>query len=259
MSIVACCVPVSPIRAAPAHASEMVTQLLFGETAVTLAEEREWIKIKGTYDGYEGWCHSNHLLQLNQLIPAPAFPPRYAGDWVNEAWYDGVPMHLPFGCDLSLFLDQLCFKTIIPFTFNGKFFTLPSGSSFSDKVTGTSKCFLNTGYLWGGKSVFGIDCSGFTQTVFRLLGIAIHRDASQQATQGEVVDSFQEVKTGDLAFFDNDAGKITHVGILTGPSSIIHASGKVRIDKMDEKGILHSQTGEQTHRLRVIKRFCETT
>ena len=141
------------------------------------------------------------------------------------------------------------------FTFNGKFFTLPSGSSFSDKVTGTSKCFLNTGYLWGGKSVFGIDCSGFTQTVFRLLGIGIHRDASQQAMQGEVVDSLQEVKTGDLAFFDNDAGKITHVGILTGPSSIIHASGKVRIDVISKKGIVNAATGKRVLSLKVVRRI----
>jgi cell wall-associated NlpC family hydrolase len=114
--------------------------------------------------------------------------------------------------------------------------------------------FLNIPYLWGGKTMFGLDCSGFTQTVFKFLNVPLLRDAYQQATQGEAVGFLEETKTGDLAFFDNEEGRITHVGILLNASEIIHASGKVRIDKIDHEGILQSETFQRTHHLRVIKR-----
>jgi cell wall-associated NlpC family hydrolase len=119
--------------------------------------------------------------------------------------------------------------------------------------------FLNTPYLWGGKSVFGVDCSGFTQTIFKFLHIPLLRDAYQQATQGEAVGFLEETKTGDLAFFDNEEGKITHVGILLSANEIIHASVKVRIDKIDNMGIVRSDNFQRTHHLRIIKRLLPAT
>jgi cell wall-associated NlpC family hydrolase len=115
--------------------------------------------------------------------------------------------------------------------------------------------FLNTPYLWGGKSVFGADCSGFTQTVFRFVDIPLLRDAWQQATMGEEVNSLKTVRRGDLAFFDNADGKITHVGIILNNKKIIHASGKVRVDKLMEEGIINGDTKQLTHRLKLIRRF----
>jgi cell wall-associated NlpC family hydrolase len=115
--------------------------------------------------------------------------------------------------------------------------------------------FLNTPYLWGGRSVFGIDCSGFTQMIFKFLGVSLLRDAYLQAGQGEPVGFLEETRTGDLAFFDNEEGRITHVGILLNSHEIIHSSGKVRIDKIDNMGILQSETFQRTHHLRVIKRL----
>ena len=114
---------------------------------------------------------------------------------------------------------------------------------------------LHTAYVWGGRSAFGIDCSGFTQLVFKSFGIVLFRDAYQQATQGEVVGFLQEAKTGDLAFFDNAEGRITHVGMLINEHEIIHASGKVRIDRIDSQGIVNVDTNERTHQLRIIKRY----
>jgi cell wall-associated NlpC family hydrolase len=118
-----------------------------------------------------------------------------------------------------------------------------------------AKQFLGTAYLWGGRTVFGIDCSGFVQMVFKLFNINLPRDAYQQAEVGEDVGFLAEAKTGDLAFFDNEQGKITHVGILLSPQSIIHASAIVRIDPIDQAGIVSSSSGLRTHQLRTIRRI----
>lgn len=115
--------------------------------------------------------------------------------------------------------------------------------------------YVNVPYLWGGKSKCGIDCSGFTQQVYKRFGIKLPRDAYQQAELGEVVGFLLEVQPGDLAFFDNEEGKITHVGIMLGTDEIIHASGKVRIDKIDNQGIINTETLARTHKLRIIKRY----
>jgi cell wall-associated NlpC family hydrolase len=125
----------------------------------------------------------------------------------------------------------------------------------SDTITNLAKSYLNVPYLWGGKSKCGIDCSGFSQQVIKAFGIKLPRDSYQQAEIGEVVGFLQEAQAGDLAFFDNEEGRITHVGIMLNHHEIIHASGKVRIDKIDHQGIINSETGIRTHKLRIIKRY----
>jgi cell wall-associated NlpC family hydrolase len=125
----------------------------------------------------------------------------------------------------------------------------------ADAIKERAMPFLSTPYLWGGRSVFGIDCSGFTQMVFRFFNIPLLRDAYLQATQGDVVGFLQEARCGDLAFFDNAEGRITHVGILLNDQEIIHSSGNVRIDKIDNAGIINVETSVRTHKLRIIKRY----
>ena len=115
--------------------------------------------------------------------------------------------------------------------------------------------YINSPYLWGGRSPFGIDCSGFTQVVYKLCGIRLKRDASQQAEQGTTIKSLEESTPGDLAFFANGTEKITHVGILLPQHKIIHASGKVRVDKIDPQGIFNEDKNTYTHNLRLIKRI----
>lgn len=125
----------------------------------------------------------------------------------------------------------------------------------AENLNQVARRYLDVPYLWGGKSLFGIDCSGFCQQVFRQFGIKLPRDAYQQVEHGEVVGFLQEVVCGDLAFFDNEEGRITHVGMMLNIHEIIHSSGKVRIDKIDHQGIINSETGVRTHQLRIIKRY----
>lgn len=255
MQYTVCCVPVSPVRAEPSHKSEMVTQQLFGERSVVLELAADnWAKIALKYDGYEGWCQVSHLSEIDEEHYANVDKAVTAG-WVNEVDYNGHFMNVPMGSALSAFKNGKAFWRKNSVHFKGEVWN-PEEIKITPKlVRQLAYKFLNTSYLWGGKSVFGIDCSGFTQSTYKFLNVHLPRDAWQQAEKGEVVNFLQEAHCGDLAFFDNDEGKITHVGLLLNSDEIIHASGKVRVDKIDTQGILNLETKQRTHKLRIIKRF----
>jgi gamma-D-glutamyl-L-lysine dipeptidyl-peptidase len=253
MSFVVCIVPVSPMRKEASHQSEMVNELLFGEIAESLEETNGFCKLRSLYDDYEGWCQAGQLVSVdfNGLLPSNDI---LTADWVSQIDINGSPMHLPLGSSLLVWPG-------------GKGVTGNYSISYSVNIRETEKTiitpelikkfsllFLNTPYLWGGKSVFGIDCSGFVQQVYRMLNKKLPRDAYQQAVIGESVGFLQEAICGDLAFFDNEEGRINHVGLLLNADTIIHASGKVRIDKIDNMGIVNAETGERTHKLRIVKR-----
>lgn len=247
-----CCVPVSPIRALPAHKSEMVSQLLFGELVTILENgEDKWVKVQCDYDQYEGWITAPHVGEP----PYQSSSPHITSDWNSDILFNEQPMHLSFGSDLRGLVNGQAEWGKNNWSFKGNHLDPQNNRRTEKNLLKIAMLFINTPYLWGGRSVFGIDCSGFTQVVFKSFGIPLLRDAYQQATQGEVVGFLQETKTGDLAFFDNDEGKITHVGILLNEHEIIHASGKVRIDKIDSQGIMNVDTNERTHRLRIIKKY----
>ena len=157
---------------------------------------------------------------------------------------------IPLGSSLS-FLNHSDIN-IANFNFEG---TKISGIKPKKYLIDTTYLYLNAPYLWGGKTPFGIDCSGFTQMVYKLNGYKLLRDASQQALQGEALSFIEESEPGDLAFFDNEDGKIIHVGIIMEDNYIIHASGKIRIDRLDHLGIYNAETNKHTHKLRVIKKI----
>ncbi|MES2773167.1 MAG: C40 family peptidase [Bacteroidota bacterium] len=245
-----CTVPVSPMRAEPAHQHEIVSQLLFGE-AVELLEtgSKGWLRVKCCYDNYEGWVTQTHL---TETPGETLFGAAIAGNWVNTVLQNGKPMHIPFGAMLPA--EDHITTASFEWDFTGVKRVTPQPFSAPQFLT-IANTFLNTAYMWGGRSVFGIDCSGFAQQVFKHFSIAIPRDACLQVALGEGLGFLQEAKLGDLAFFDEPDGRITHVGILLNDHEIIHASGKVRIDTIDSQGIISSDTGLRTHQLRVIKRF----
>ncbi|TWF41492.1 SH3 domain-containing protein [Chitinophaga polysaccharea] len=249
-------VPVAPLRRTASHRSEMISQLLWGAAVSVIDTAPDgWVQVKNQYDGYMGWVTAAHLETIDEaLFLEPAT--RYLPGWVNRVTMNGVPMQVPFGCLVKGHGNTTVQWGSITIKFEDKPVLLNNNNSVDvDALKAAAAQFLNTGYLWGGTSVFGVDCSGFTQNVFKLSGISLLRDAYQQAGQGQLVGFLQEAQLGDLAFFDNEEGRITHVGILLNDHEIIHSSGKVRIDAIDNEGIINTDTGIRTHRLRIIKRF----
>lgn len=245
-------VPVMPLRAEPAHKSEMISQALFGECVETEEVNADgWVKVKLQFDGYEGWATASHL-EIITLEQFEAPVTHMATQWASRLTVNGQPMYIPYGCLLKMGVGPWGNVKVTGETGIEAFAAPHSPRTAWRAIAHT---FLNTPYLWGGKSVFGIDCSGFTQSVYKILGIPLLRDAYQQATQGETVSLLQEAAPGDLAFFDNEAGRIMHVGLMLSDHEIIHAAGKVRIDPIDHLGIVNADTGQRTHKLRIVKRM----
>jgi hypothetical protein len=247
-----CNLAVIPLRAEASDRSEQVSQILFGETFEILEWTERWAKVITTNDNYEGWIGRLQLAMLGHIAyktlkqdPAPI---TYRA--VTQAWKkpDNSVLYLPVGSSLAFLKGTTC-------QINNEQFEIIGEIGGTESFDITAKSFLNTPYLWGGRTHYGIDCSGFTQAVFKLRGIDLKRDAWMQAEQGAVVDFLAEAKLGDLAFFDNAEGKITHVGIMLNNEQIIHASGRVKIDHIDGQGIYSEELKRYTHKLRIIKRI----
>ena len=235
-----CSVSLSPLRAEKRDASEMVSQLMFGELVTIKDIQSPWCEVVTYSDNYPGFVDSKHIRLLSdkeakQLIRSLSTP------WGKQLIYRGS--FVPFGNEMN-------------FNIGEDAFTYPDEQiefSLSDTVQFATE-YLNTPYLWGGKSPFGIDCSGFTQVILRFFDINIPRDASQQVEFGQEIE-FEDCQRGDLAFFSNASGKVIHVGFLDGAGQIIHASGCVRIDHFTQQGIKHIISGELTHTLHSIRRM----
>jgi len=263
-----CNLSIVPIRKEPSDQAEMVSQLLFGETfkiiPIAIRSEKKWLKIQTTFDQYEGWIDEKQFLPVNEKYFTDISQMKVAitMDLVHPATTDNSYIPIVIGSSLSNF-DGVNFQLLKQkFHYNGQAI-IPDNSNINLLlISKIANKYLNAPYLWGGRSPFGIDCSGFTQMVFKLIGISLKRDAYQQAEQGRIINFVEESQEGDLAFFENEERKIIHVGIILNntenPSArnIIHASGKVRIDKLDHHGIYNISTKKYSHRLRIIKRIC---
>jgi hypothetical protein len=252
MKYAVCSVPVSPLRNQPHHNVEMISQQLFGERCSILENLPGWVKIKCKYDGYEGWCQASHIQEIEEEHFESE---KLTAGWMNEVCYDGEKMIVPFGSSLETFKKGRANWKDKPVTYNGKFYSPDKEKINKKNIKWIAFKYLNTAYLWGGRSVFGIDCSGFTQGVYKFLNICLPRDSWQQAESGQTIELLNETNCGDLCFFDNEEGRITHVGILLNQHKVIHSSGKVRIDEIDDVGIINKDSQLRTHKLRVIKRY----
>ena len=251
-----------PVRKDPSEKSEMVTQILYGEHFEIREQMVGWSNVKLAYDGYEGWIDSKMITplsarSLNKLENSPfavsgdIFSIIPVNDEQNLMLIAGstLPVWRPYKKEFSLNKETFKHKGEV---FYGELKD-PRKIAISQALK-----YFNAPYLWGGRSPFGIDCSGFTQIIYKMIGIKIPRDASQQVNEGRALSFVDEAEPGDLAFFDDEEGNIVHVGIIWKRNKIIHASGKVRIDNVDQFGIFNVDTKRYTHKMRVMKKIIQT-
>lgn len=251
MSFGFCHLSIVPMRKDPSDTSEMISQLLFGDIfEITEKTADNWIHIRNDYDNYEGYIDPKQQVEINDEDFLMLQKNKFINKDIIKITSALGQQNLPPACSFSgkeMKLNDIVFET------NNEIEEISKPNS--EEILKLAMSYLNAPYLWGGKTPFGIDCSGFTQMVYKMSGIILYRDAAQQATQGEVLNFLEEAKIGDLAFFDNEEGNIIHVGIIVAPNEIIHASGQVRIDTLDHQGIFNKDLGKYTHQLRLLKTF----
>jgi cell wall-associated NlpC family hydrolase len=243
-----CHLSIIPMRAEPTDSSEQTSQLLYGEFFKVLKRNNNWSLIRASLDNYEGWINNKQyqLIKEEQFETLEKTPKIFAADLVDFVLKDNqILFSIPIGSLVST-------SPSLEHIYEGK---TSRGSSDKGAIIQFALLFLNAPYQWGGKSPFGIDCSGFVQSVYRLYGKFLPRDAHQQAEMGDSLGFIEESEPGDLVFFDNNEGRIVHVGILMENYHIIHAFGHVRIDRLDQTGIYNADQNTHTHKLRVIKKL----
>lgn len=228
------------VRKEPSHDSELVTELLFNDLYQVIEDGKDWLKIKMNYDGYEGWISRKQHADIQQVDyeELKCKPYRVVNNPVEV--YDG---------------KFLTFGTTVFDNHNQNQNHNQNKNPELNEMISNGLQLLGVPYRWGGRTVFGIDCSGFVQLCAKSIGIKLPRDASQQVKCGNDVYFLVEAQPGDLAFFENEEHHIVHVGIIIGGEKILHASGNVRIDHIDQTGIFNEELGKHTHFLAAIKRI----
>jgi len=245
-----------PVRREPADFHEQVNQILFGELFEILETNAKWVLVKTNHDDYQGWIDKKQYIPLNEE--------QYQEYFSKSKGLVRSPLsQITSSLGISSFIPM---GSYIPGLINHHFDLGKDSYYLKDEILESPKfdigllheaihVFLNAPYQWGGRSVMGVDCSGFTQVLFRLMGVLLPRDASQQVQKGDSISFLEESQFGDLAFFGEEEGRITHVGVLMGSNRIAHSSGKVRLDWVDHQGIFNRDMGVYTHQLRAIRRF----
>ncbi|MDG1040804.1 MAG: C40 family peptidase [Polaribacter sp.] len=250
-----CNLSIVPLRLETSDNSEMVSQVLFGEHFKVLDKKKNWSKIRIHFDGCEGYINNKQFFEISEenYLELSNSNTTLSGELIDFLIEEnGQLSTIPIGATLPFYHNKKVSIGAKKFTFEG---TIINKKLDKELLLKTAFLFLNTPHFWGGKTPFGIDSAGFTQMVYKLCGYQLLRKAKQQATQGEVLSFIEESEPGDLAFFDDNEGVITHVGIIMKDNHIIHAYGKVRIDRLDHSGIYNVDTKKHTHKLRVIKKI----
>lgn len=240
-----------PLRSGPSHKTEMLSQVLFGEKYRIIDKSGSWIKVETEFDNYTGWIDSAHL----QHSPVDE---DFKGRVLNRSLLchknDNTKIVLEAGCEI--YNPDFSAKT---FSVGKNIYRVAEDFSeqyvtATDKPAETALKFINSPYIWGGRIPSGIDCSGLTQLAYKIHGISIPRDSWNQSEAGYTIDFIDAAAPGDLVFFDNERGRITHVGMILSRGLVIHASGRVRIDNIDHQGIYKPEIKGYSHKLRLIRR-----
>ena len=248
-----------PVRKEPSEKSEMISQILFGEHFYVNEQFMGWCRVVLAYDNYDGWVDQKMITPLPErsFMKIEKSPVAVCTDIFNLIPVNdeqnimivagsSLPCWRPYKHEFSIGRDV--------FAMTGKY-TYGQQDEVRKFIIRQALMYFNAPYLWGGRSPFGVDCSGFTQIIYKMIGIKLARDAHEQVHQGVALSFVEEAQPGDLAFFDNDEGTIVHVGIIWEKNKIIHASGKVRIDNVDQFGIFNVDTKRYSHKMRVMKRI----
>ena len=236
------------MRSEPSHQSELVSQLLYGDCFKITSKKKGWLQITALADQYSGWIDGKQATSISKsdaekvTIKTPLYSTRLV-DYIETPDRELTALVLGSNIGACKWLGH---------QYDGP--TQPKKMDKSNLLK-TASLYLNAPYLWGGKTPMGIDCSGLTQMTYRINGLSIPRDASLQAQLGEPLSFIDESEAGDLAFFDDAEGKIIHVGLLLENHYILHAHGKVRIDRIDQTGIYNTETQQHSHKLRIIKKL----
>ncbi|WP_347173795.1 NlpC/P60 family protein [Polaribacter uvawellassae] len=249
-----CNLSIVPLRLEASDESEMVSQVLFGEHFKVLEKRKNWSKIRIHFDSCEGFINNKQFEEVAEetyleLSNSKATLSGELIDFITDE--NGSLSTIPIGATLPFFSNKKTFIGTKSYSYDGAIINKKLDKEY---ILKTAFLFLNTPHFWGGKTPFGVDSSGFTQMVYKLCGYQLLRSAKEQATQGEVLSFIEESEPGDLAFFDDNEGIITHVGIIMKDNYIIHVHGKVRIDRLDHSGIYNVDSNRHTHKLRVIKK-----
>lgn len=244
-----CQLTLIPVRKEPAEFSEMISQLLYGETYEVLDTKGSWSFIRTHFDNYKGWVDSKMTMILNEeaFDIYQHIPKAFIKEPICKLSARDLKSPVPYLAGGSTILDD----SNLPLREDDR--SMHRSNSTID-ITGVALQFLHAPYLWGGRTIFGIDCSGFTQIVYKMNGIFLPRDAYQQATMGETIHLLEYAQPGDLVFFENDQEQIVHTGILIDNSHLIHSSGMVHIGDVDSVGIPNPENDEYSYFLKLIKR-----
>jgi len=248
-----CNLSIVPCRREPSDKSEMTTQLLFGEHFEILEEHKSWVYVNSAIDGYKSWIDRKQYLPISKETFTQLSKEAYSrtSDMVGIITETTGDISFPITIGSIIQGKEFAIENK-KYSYQGSI-NSPGVKPKRSKIVEDSFTYMNTPYLWGGRTPFGIDCSGFVQMIYSLNGIKLPRDASEQVEQGESLDFPEEAKPGDVAFFDNEDGAIVHVGIVLPDMQIIHSSGKVHIDRLDHLGIFSEERKIYTHNLRILK------
>lgn len=244
------------MRVDPSHKAEQVSQLLFGDhyEVMEISKDKKWLNISVYYDGCEGWidAHQHHSITKEHYEYINRADFKITTDRATSILYNKSPLLILIGSIIPISGSEL-FRMEEQFAFNGdsKSLGLKRDAEFLKTI---AVKYLNTPFQWGGKSSFGIDASGLTQMTFKINGYRLGRTVQDQSKQGKEVTGIMNSLPGDLVFFTSKDEKYRHVGILLDKQKVIHSSGWVRTDNINEEGILNLETKVCTHQLVQIRR-----